>query len=63
MLGDHGDSFTFVCKVKQTIELGTHTMFLCDVLLAEKGEGSPLTYGHYRDHMKDATVAAFRALQ
>jgi flavin reductase (DIM6/NTAB) family NADH-FMN oxidoreductase RutF len=52
-----------VCEVRQSVELGTHTMFLCNVLFAEKGEGEPLTYNYYRDHMKDATVAAFKTLR
>jgi len=53
----------YVCKVLYTHELGTHTMFHCDVLEAEQGEGTPLTYGYYRAHMKAATVAAFQAFK
>jgi flavin reductase (DIM6/NTAB) family NADH-FMN oxidoreductase RutF len=50
----------YVCKVVHTYEMATHTLFHCAVLEAELGEGEPLTYGHYRDHMRHATAAAFQ---
>ena len=53
----------YVCKVMFTHELATHTMFHCEVLVAEQGEGTPLSYGYYREHMKNATVAAFQAFK
>ena len=53
----------YVCKVLFAHELGTHTLFHCEMLEAEQGEGVPLTYGYYREHMKSATVAAFQAFK
>lgn len=53
----------YVCKVVFTHELATHTLFHAEVLEAEQGEGEPLTYGHYRAHMKQATAAAFQAFK
>lgn len=50
----------YVCKVIFTHELATHTLFHCEVVDATQGEGAPLTYGHYRAHMKHATAAAFQ---
>ena len=53
----------YVCKVVYTHELATHTMFHCELLEAEQGEGHPLSYGYYREHMKHATVTAFQAFK
>lgn len=53
----------YVCKVQFTHELSTHTLFHCEVQEAEQGEGVPLSYGHYRACMKNATVAAFQAFK
>lgn len=53
----------YVCKVLFTHELATHTLFHCEVLEAEKDAGVPLSYGHYREHMKHATIAAFQAFK
>lgn len=53
----------YVCKVIFTHELATHTLFHCEVKEAEQGEGTPLSYGDYRDRLKDATAAAFRAFR
>jgi flavin reductase (DIM6/NTAB) family NADH-FMN oxidoreductase RutF len=53
----------YVCKVKFSHDLGTHMLFHCDVLEAEQGEGTPLSYGYYREHLKNATVAAFQAFK
>ena len=53
----------YVCKVLFTHELATHTLFHCEVLEAEQGEGTPLSYGYYRAHLKGPTIAAFQALK
>ena len=53
----------YVCNVLHTYELTTHTLFHCAVQEAEQGEGVPLSYGYYRKHMKNATVAAFQAFK
>ena len=53
----------YVCKVLFTHELATHTVFHCEVLDAAQGDGAPLTYGHYRAHMKHATAVAFQAFK
>lgn len=50
----------YVCKVVYAHDIGTHTLFHCEVLEAETGEGAPLTYGHYRAQMRHATAAAFQ---
>lgn len=39
----------FSCKVEQTIDLGTHCLFVCAVTEAEvTGSGQPMTYASYR---------------
>jgi len=53
----------YVCKVTFQYELATHTLFHCEVKDAGHGEGVPLTYGHYRAHMKHATAVAFQAFK
>ena len=53
----------YVCKVLFAYELGTHTLYHCELLEAEKGEGVPLSYGYYREHLKSATIAAFQAFK
>jgi flavin reductase (DIM6/NTAB) family NADH-FMN oxidoreductase RutF len=53
----------YVCNVLHTYEMGTHTLFHCTVSEAETGEGTPLTYGHYRAQMRHATAAAFQELK
>lgn len=53
----------YVCRVLSAQELGTHTLFHCEVCEAEQGEGRPLLYGDYRARMKNATVAAFQAFK
>jgi len=53
----------YVCRVLFTHELTTHTLFHCEVLEAERAEGSSLSYGYYREHMKQATIAAFQAFK
>jgi flavin reductase (DIM6/NTAB) family NADH-FMN oxidoreductase RutF len=59
----HNVAAWYVCNVVHTLELATHSMFHGEVIESEKGEGTPLTYGHYRAHMKNATVAAFQAFK
>jgi flavin reductase (DIM6/NTAB) family NADH-FMN oxidoreductase RutF len=51
----------YVCRARFTHEMGSHTLFHCDIPEAEQGEGLPLSYGYYRAHLKDATVKAFQA--
>lgn len=53
----------YVCKVINTHDIGTHTLFHSEVLDAEMGEGAPLTYGHYRAQMRHATAVAFQAFK
>ena len=53
----------YVCKVAFAHELATHTLFHCELLEAEQGEGIPLTYGHYRAHLRQSTAAAFQAFK
>ena len=50
----------YLCRVAFTRDLGSHTLFHCDIVEAEQGGGVPLTYAHYRAHIKDLTVQAFR---
>lgn len=53
----------FTCRVLFSHELASHTLFHCEVLDAQQGEGVPLTYGFYRAQMKGATIAAFQAFK
>lgn len=53
----------YVCKVLFAHELATHTLFHCEVLEAEQGGGTPLSYGYYRAHMRQATAAAFKTFK
>ncbi|PKM72199.1 MAG: hypothetical protein CVU91_10750 [Firmicutes bacterium HGW-Firmicutes-16] len=50
----------FRCKVTDFKELSTHTVFFCDVIGAERGEGEPLIYGDYQKFMKPKTLEAFK---
>ncbi len=50
----------FRCKVTDFKELSTHTVFFCDVIDAERGEGEPLVYGDYQKSMKPKTLEAFK---
>lgn len=50
----------YFCRVIFTRDLGSHTLFHCEVADAQMGSGEALTYGHYREAMKDATVKAFQ---
>ncbi len=51
----------FACKVIFTREMGSHTMFHCSVIRAEIESGTPLSYGYYRECLKEATIKAFQA--
>lgn len=43
----------FSCKVEQALDLGTHTLFAGPLTQGRLlGEGSTMTYEHYRDHVK-----------
>lgn len=43
-------------KVIDTVDLGTHTIFVGDVVNSEvMKEGTPLTYKHYHQHLKGKT--------
>lgn len=48
------------CRVTDTKELSTHTVFFCEVIDASKGEGQPLIYGNYQKDMKAKTLEAFK---
>lgn len=46
----------YSCRVVQSIDLGTHRMFIGEAQEAEiLGEGTPLTYGYYRSVIKGGT--------
>jgi ferric-chelate reductase [NAD(P)H] len=47
----------FEVKTEQTVDLGTHTMFIGTVLCVEalSGEGRPLTYNYYQTIMRGKT--------
>ena len=53
----------YVCRVKQSLDLSTHTLFHCELLEAEEGQGEALTYGYYREHLRHQTAAAFQAFK
>ena len=58
------DAISFLrCRVVDTKELATHTVFFCEVIDAWKGtnQSKPLIYGDYQSSMKSATVEAFKA--
>lgn len=49
-LVDEGCIATLCCKVCQTIDLGTHTMFIADIVDAKNiSNEEPMTYKDYRD--------------
>ncbi|MCL2684259.1 MAG: flavin reductase [Synergistaceae bacterium] len=47
------------CRVKDVVELSTHTAFFCEVTDAVNGNGEPLIFGEYRKTMKKAAYEAF----
>lgn len=47
---EEGSIATFLCKVVDQVDLGTHTFFISEVLEAEKlSNKEPMTYSYYRD--------------
>ncbi len=43
----------FGCKVVEQLDLGTHTLFIADVVEAETlGGKKPMTYAYYHEHVK-----------
>lgn len=50
----HGDKIAanFSLTVYDTVDMGTHTMFLCSLDDAQNFEGAPITYWDYRESMK-----------
>lgn len=48
------------CKVTDSKELSTHTVFFCDVVDGWLGQGEPLIYGDYQATMKTKAMAAFK---
>lgn len=50
----------YYCKVKESIPLSTHTLFICSVEDACDGEGEPLLFDYYQKHMKDEVGEAFK---
>lgn len=50
------------CKVVESKELGTHTLFICEIIDAQNGENiaKPLVYADYQENMKDSAMEAFK---
>jgi len=46
----------FVCKVKDTLEAGTHTVFLAEIIDADMSAGRPMTYSYYHEVVKGKTA-------
>jgi len=46
----------FVCKVRETLEAGTHTVFLADIVDSDMSEGRPMTYSYYHEVIKGKTA-------
>ena len=51
----------FRCRVTDSKELSTHTVFFCEVTDAWQGTGEPLIYGDYQKDMKSKAQEAFKA--
>jgi flavin reductase (DIM6/NTAB) family NADH-FMN oxidoreductase RutF/rubredoxin len=49
----------FECRVSQTVDVGTHILFIADILHAEiiDSGGEPLTYAWYRENRKGKSPA------
>ena len=47
------------CKVKDMTDLGTHTLFICEIADAKDGVGTALTYEYYQTNLKKAALNAF----
>ena len=53
-------SASFVkCRVKDAVELATHTAFFSEVTDAVNGDGEPLIFGEYQKTMKKAAYESF----
>lgn len=52
LLGGHQIAAAFSLAVYDTVDFGTHTMFLCTADDAIALEGAPITYWDYRESMK-----------
>ncbi|MDR0785352.1 MAG: flavin reductase [Treponema sp.] len=50
------------CNVIESKELGTHTLFICEIVDAQNGEtaAKPLLYADYQENMKAAAGEAFK---
>ena len=46
----------FVCKVRETLEAGTHTVFLAEITDADMSDGRPMTYAYYHEVVKGKTA-------
>lgn len=43
----------FVCDVTETVEMSTHTVFLCEIKDADvTSDGTPMTYAYYHEKIK-----------
>ncbi len=47
------------CKVVSSTDMGSHTLFICEVVDAKDGIGKPLTYEYYQENLKKAALKAF----
>lgn len=62
-LTDGANSY-FSCKVKETINLGSHTMFIADIFDAEVTSSDPsATYSYYHKSIKPAPAKAVKGYQ
>ena len=51
------------CRVMDSRDLGSHTLFFCAVETAETGKGEPITYTEYRTELKNETLCAFNTMK
>lgn len=51
------------CRVTDSRDLGSHTLFFCAVETAETGKGEPITYTEYRTELKNETLCAFNTMK
>ena len=54
-----GSTGYLYCKVKEQTDLGSHTLFICEVVDAINGTGKPLTYEYYQTNLKSEALKAF----
>ncbi len=57
----NGAAAYLFCRVAETKDLGSHTLFLCAIEAAENGQGEALSYTLYRKEWKERVAAAFKA--